>query len=174
MVSPSARPVVFPPLHSFFFGSHIFIVCLSPNSCCCASRFTWASTSDSEAQEARDKHNCRSCGGLVCDPCAKHRLPIPSIGITVPVRVCDRCYNDMGGLSTASSSMQSSLMVVEEEEEDRQVDDATASEVDVCVPAIGGAGVTNVSKPERQRERRSVVVDDLASRIRLSALTTSH
>lgn len=26
---------------------------------CCASRFTWASTSDSEAQEARDKHNCR-------------------------------------------------------------------------------------------------------------------
>merc|ERR1719329_1215427 len=35
---------------------------------CCASPFTWASTSSSEAQEARDKHNCRACGGLVCDP----------------------------------------------------------------------------------------------------------
>lgn len=27
--------------------------------CCCASLFTWASTSNTEAQAARDKHNCR-------------------------------------------------------------------------------------------------------------------
>jgi len=40
---------------------------------CCASLFTWASTSDTEAQAARDKHNCRACGGLVCDPCSKKK-----------------------------------------------------------------------------------------------------
>lgn len=67
---------------------------------CCASRFTWASTSDTEAQEARDKHNCRSCGGLVCNPCSSNRVPLASLGITMPVRVCDRCYNDLGGVLT--------------------------------------------------------------------------
>jgi len=65
---------------------------------CCASLFTWASTSNSEAQAARDKHNCRACGGLVCDPCSKKRIPIPAIGITAPVRVCDRCYNGWGAM----------------------------------------------------------------------------
>jgi len=66
---------------------------------CCASRFTWASTSDSEAQEARDKYNCRSCGNLVCGPCSKNRASLPKIGIELPVRLCDRCYHDMGGLN---------------------------------------------------------------------------
>ena len=65
---------------------------------CCASLFTWNSTSDTEAQAARDKHNCRACGGLVCDPCSKKRLPIPAIGINAPVRICDRCYNGWGTL----------------------------------------------------------------------------
>lgn len=65
---------------------------------CCASLFTWASTSNTEAQAARDKHNCRACGSLVCDPCSKKRVPIPALGIPVPVRVCDRCYNGWGNL----------------------------------------------------------------------------
>jgi len=77
---------------------------------CCASAFTWASTSDSEAQEARDKHNCRSCGGLVCEMCSKMRSAIPSVGIMVASRVCDKCYNDglvrmgegIGGVMTRS------------------------------------------------------------------------
>ena len=107
--------------------------------CCCANRFTWASTSDSEAQEARDKHNCRSCGGLICDPCSRNRVPIPSIGCTVPVRVCDRCYNNMmGGVSAAPVSVQ--------HEEGKH-------------------------KPERWRKKRSIVVDDLVSQMRSSALT---
>jgi hypothetical protein len=137
------------------------------NSSCCASRFTWASTSNSEAQEARDKHNCRSCGGLVCDPCATNRVPIPSIGITVPVRVCDRCYNDMGNLSSASSSMTSSFLVVEEYEQ---------SAIEASPSRTNHHGIGSEEdddhRPERQREKRSVVVDDLASRIRSSALTT--
>lgn len=63
---------------------------------CCGSLFTWASTSDSEAQEARDKHNCRSCGSLVCHSCSLNRIPLPSKGIMGTCRVCDRCYNVMG------------------------------------------------------------------------------
>ena len=71
---------------------------------CCASLFTWASTSNTEAQAARDKHNCRACGSLVCDPCSKKRVPIPSLGIPVPVRVCDRCYNSWGDLFSVGES----------------------------------------------------------------------
>jgi len=126
---------------------------------CCASRFTWASTSDSEAQEARDKHNCRSCGTLVCNPCSTNRIALPSIGITVPVRVCDRCYNDLGGLLTSPLAMTNSFV-----EENRRLNDnadpttRTGSEH---------------RKVERQRERRSLVVDDLARRMKESALTSA-
>lgn len=134
--------------------------------CCCANRFTWASTSNSEAQEARDKHNCRSCGGLVCDPCAKNRVPIPSIGVTVPVRVCDRCYNNIrGGVSAASSSMTSSFMAVDEDE--RTLSDSS--------PGRAGSESTDEIKerPERRRTKRSLVLDDLVCQMRSSALTHS-
>lgn len=123
--------------------------CLAFLSACCASRFTWASTSDTEAQEARDKHNCRSCGALVCNPCSKTRVPLPSIGITVPVRVCDRCYNDYAGVLAGDSvgGLTSSYM-----------EDGSSQKVQ--------SGVSNgSSQPERRRERRSHVVDELASRI---------
>ena len=121
---------------------------LLPRSSCCASRFTWASTSDSEAQEARDKHNCRSCGTLVCDPCSTQRIPIPPIGVTVPVRVCDRCYNDIGGMSTTPEAMTDSFL-----------------SSSVVVDKARDASNLDGTKPERQRERRSAVVDELASRV---------
>ncbi|EED92729.1 hypothetical protein THAPSDRAFT_262068, partial [Thalassiosira pseudonana CCMP1335] len=110
---------------------------------CCASLFTWASTSNTEAQAARDKHNCRSCGGLVCDPCSKKRVPIPAIGLTCPVRVCDRCYNGWGTLFGGGTS-----------------DDK-----------VNKAGVLSQSnevvskKKSSTQSRRSQVVDELASRI---------
>ena len=126
---------------------------------CCANRFTWASTSNSEAQEARDKHNCRSCGGLVCDPCSKNRAPIPSIGLTVPVRVCDRCYNDiMGGVSATSSSMSICDLTAKKDDRAARNDSSTEPHEEK-------------KKPERTRQKRSAVVDDLVSRMRSSALT---
>jgi hypothetical protein len=115
---------------------------------CCASLFTWASTSNTEAQAARDKHNCRACGGLVCDPCSKKRIPIPAIGITAPVRVCDRCYNGWGALY---------------------------GDLEVSNNALSGGAGTSAdmlssmdNRGEKKRalsSRRSAVVDELASRI---------
>lgn len=104
---------------------------------CCASLFTWASTSNTEAQAARDKHNCRACGSLVCEPCSKKRVPIPALGIPVPVRVCDRCYNGWGNLFSGAEH------------------DECAKQK--CEPSRDG------DKPIHSR--RSVVVDELASRI---------
>jgi hypothetical protein len=115
-----------------------FLLLLTVSSCC-ASRFTWASTSDSAAQEARDKHNCRSCGSLVCDPCSGNQIPLPSIGITVNARVCDRCYHDICGAAAAAKHPNNS-------------DTSPVSIVE--------------GQRLRHRERRSPVVDDLASRVR--------
>jgi len=111
---------------------------------CCASLFTWASTSDTEAQAARDKHNCRACGGLVCDPCSQKRVPIPAIGIYAPVRVCDRCYNGWGTLYGSFDK------------------NGAISKSD---GALTDHQVKNVEKKSfENNSRRSAVVDELASR----------
>jgi hypothetical protein len=115
---------------------------------CCASLFTWASTSNTEAQAARDKHNCRACGGLVCDPCSKKRIPIPAIGIAVPVRVCDRCYNGWG-------------MLYGDIEADENLPSGGADTSTDTRSSTGERG----GKKMASCPRRSVVVDELASRI---------
>lgn len=106
---------------------------------CCASLFTWASTSNTEAQAARDKHNCRSCGSLVCEPCSKNRVPIPSIGITQSVRVCDRCYNGWGSL----------------------YNDFNEATRDIS----NGVTSSSTNKSSTVHLRRSHVVDELAARL---------
>ena len=116
--------------------------------CCCASRFTWASTSGSEAQEARDRHNCRACGGLVCDPCSSNRVPIPDIGINLPSRVCDRCYHDMG------SVLQNDAMTRSCSEDDfkGKTKDSTLDDGDQFVA-------------DRSNPKRNPLVDELAMRM---------
>ncbi|GMF07937.1 unnamed protein product [Ambrosiozyma monospora] len=40
------------------------------------------------------KHHCRSCGGVFCGQHSAKRCELPELGITVPVRVCDTCYQE--------------------------------------------------------------------------------
>lgn len=68
----------------------------------CGSQFTWSSTFTSEAQENRDRHNCRYCGACVCAPCSMHRVALPEFGLRQPVRVCDRCF--YRGISAGSTA----------------------------------------------------------------------
>ena len=58
----------------------------------CGDAFTWHSTFRGEAQEYRERYNCRNCGGLVCGPCSERRQIIPRIGLINPSRICDRCF----------------------------------------------------------------------------------
>ena len=67
---------------------------------CCAVDLTWRWGAASEAQRYRDKHNCRCCGRLVCEACSGHRKALPSIGLALPARVCDRCF--FGGKHSAT------------------------------------------------------------------------
>ena len=59
---------------------------------CCQSRFTWHSTFRGEAQEYKERYNCRSCGGLVCGPCSSNRHPVLRLGLITPSRICDTCF----------------------------------------------------------------------------------
>lgn len=38
------------------------------------------------------KHHCRNCGGIFCDKCSIHTLPLPQRGYKDKVRVCNPCY----------------------------------------------------------------------------------
>ena len=58
---------------------------------CCHSNFTWNSTFTGQAQEYRDKYNCRVCGYLVCDSCSTQRRAVPKYGHIIPKRICDKC-----------------------------------------------------------------------------------
>lgn len=147
--------VVFRFIAYFLFLNFHFLA-VSLFSSCCASRFTWASTSDNEAQEARDKHNCRSCGSLVCEPCSSNRAPILSLGLNVAVRICDRCYNDIDGLLVAKPEISNDI-----------VDNRSSREID---GSMQNTTASVKQKPSRKREKRSAVVDELAHRVQSSAL----
>jgi len=117
---------------------------------CCASRFTWASTSDSEAQEARDKHNCRSCGALVCDPCSSNRTPVSDIGINMASRVCDRCYHNMGAALTDNIALTRSFMEDDEKEKGFESGQNSSSiqKKELCAQTSSPGEKENSSKPK--------------------------
>jgi len=41
------------------------------------------------------KHHCRNCGNTFCGKCSAKSTPIPTYGFVEPVRVCDKCYDDL-------------------------------------------------------------------------------
>lgn len=61
---------------------------------CCQSRFTWHSTFRGEAQEYKERYNCRSCGALVCGPCSTYRHPVLRLGLITPSRICSTCFHN--------------------------------------------------------------------------------
>lgn len=71
------------------------------------------------------KHHCRSCGGVYCQTHSSHNVPLMSMGITNPVRVCDNCYTkmksksdggDVGASSKKRVSRKEPLVDLEEEQ----------------------------------------------------------
>lgn len=58
---------------------------------CCHNSFTWHSTFRGQAEEYRERYNCRNCGALVCGKCSDEKRTIPRYGLIFPTRICDTC-----------------------------------------------------------------------------------
>lgn len=72
------------------------------------------------------KHHCRACGGVFCQTHSAKSIPLVSLGILTPVRVCDDCYeihrskNDREKPKDLSSRSKSNPALSEEDEQIRK------------------------------------------------------
>jgi hypothetical protein len=76
----------------------------------------------------------------------------------------------MGGHSIASSSLTSSFLALDEDEQHSRDNASSPGRF-----SVGGQETPETKldeRPERKREKRSLIVDELASRMRSSALTS--
>jgi len=57
---------------------------------------------------SRTRHHCRNCGSAACGPHSRNTMALPHIGYSVPVRVCDHCFDlvMMDRQGTTSTSTQ--------------------------------------------------------------------
>ncbi|ODV80768.1 ubiquitin binding protein [Suhomyces tanzawaensis NRRL Y-17324] len=49
------------------------------------------------------KHHCRACGGVFCQTHSNNYIPLVSLGIKEPVRVCDNCHAKYKGKTPKTS-----------------------------------------------------------------------
>jgi hypothetical protein len=59
---------------------------------CCQADFNWAYVLKSEPQRMLARHNCYSCGRVVCEGCSQNQRAHQELGLLVPVRTCDSCF----------------------------------------------------------------------------------
>lgn len=130
---------------------------------CCHSFFTWASTSDNKAQEARDKKNCRSCGALVCAKCSEKKMSLSNIGIEQRVRVCDSCFFSKG---KKSADIEATRSLILEGEGGAIIGGNGDSNSDSSDSDDSDSGVRIVNKSKRRNTRRkSVIVENLVANL---------
>lgn len=102
------------------------------------------------------KHHCRSCGGVYCHEHSSHNAPLPSLGITEPVRVCDNCYHKIKsknseGLKIVQNDHQRSMSATDVDDEDEQLRKA----IELSLKESGGietAGSAPQAAPIREPE----------------------
>jgi len=101
----------------------------------------------------------------VCDSCSKNRVPIVNIGIHLPSRVCDRCYNDMGGILSSHDAMARSFISNDEKSKGKVEEDEHSRTTRGAVSMQSGHDGDFFKKDKQQDSKRNSVVDELAMRM---------
>jgi len=74
------------------------------------------------------KHHCRNCGNTFCAKCSQKSSPLPTYGFVEPVRVCDKCYDDLRATqSFADSPRKSERAETQAEDGDSKVQPSSTS-----------------------------------------------
>eukprot|EP01006_Ploeotia_vitrea_P006252 TRINITY_DN12638_c0_g2_i1.p1 TRINITY_DN12638_c0_g2~~TRINITY_DN12638_c0_g2_i1.p1 ORF type:complete len:584 (+),score=304.62 TRINITY_DN12638_c0_g2_i1:166-1752(+) len=53
---------------------------------------------------SKSKQHCRYCGRHYCKPCSKYEIPLPELGYSSKVRVCNGCFKFKRGVHEADTS----------------------------------------------------------------------
>lgn len=100
------------------------------------------------------KHHCRACGGVYCGKHSSNRLPLPEFGITIPVRVCDNCYQERKAKTKPHkehhhrSKSKSKPKPVEEEDDDlRRAIEMSLKESGMAPPPAPSSGPSSRPQP---------------------------
>ena len=120
------------------------------------------------------KHHCRKCGDTFCKNCSNKSMDLPEFGLTLPVRVCDSCYQHQyqrGGNFNPKKTIDKKKEIVEiingstcitatstKEEEDLQL--ALKLSLQQFEPSINSA--EKVQEISRKEEIMSVTIEKIS------------
>jgi len=106
------------------------------------------------------KHHCRQCGNTFCGPHSQKSLPLPSYGFVDPVRVCDKCFDDVRATSGFSDLPTNKAPVVSTQTDSKETESekpkaAPSSRVTTQSPREDEEGEDENNKPDEEASTSS-------------------
>lgn len=101
------------------------------------------------------KHHCRACGGVFCQTHSGNNIPLVSMGIMQPSRVCDDCHQihkNKSGAPAARGFQSASRNVAPADDEDEQLRRALELSMQDAQVPVSYAPPPPASEPEEEMD----------------------
>ncbi|CAM0908678.1 unnamed protein product [Alopecurus aequalis] len=94
------------------------------------------------------RHHCRNCGDIFCDKCTQGRTPLNSDADSQPVRVCDKCMDEVSRRLNSAKEAANRPIVHSHEDLAKKLQEA----MDINKKSSSGSRSSNGSSGKRMRE----------------------